>query len=726
MKANLFHFRCVANIVLAAVALISGARAAEADAFPVFDNNYVKLGGGQTWFNGSKDAAQARTQLAKNGVWGVEELRYGYDLSKDVNLQLDARVLPAPSDYLLSFKLTKNEVGSFEVGYKTFRTFYDGAGGFFPLNNAWLPTYTRAMFVDRGTFFVNGTLTLPKAPVISFKYSNSTRNGRKDSTIWGDTNLTGLTTGASKKILPNYIQLDERLQTWELSATQTMGNTTATAMVGGDRIKNFDWRTVDRNIGEMKAFGTIAATPATLVPATLATNQTRGLDVQGYKGDGFILGGKVETVLTDKITLFAGVNYRHATADIVASRLITATIATATGVQNLIGGYSNGGRPPYSYTSAGSVKQDVVAGNIGVQAKPTPTLAVELALRGEQYTDSGNNHATYQSNNVVLATGAVVPVLVDVPQSLKNNEKPWTPALDVRYTGIHSVALYGSWDYRSVTQDERTNYGALNVVTSGATSGTLSGTITPATDHIKEKHTNFKLGANWTPAAIYSLRAEVFSKDHSNHFNGYGVSDGSFYVLDFDTYGAKVTAIVKPLPVLSLTTRYIVQRGKAKISEDAFAEGVSGDSRRYQLSESVDWNPNKSVYVQVNGSIVYDTIVTAYPRVTGAARDVLHNADNNYRNGNAIAGFVLTKSTDAQLEATFYKAGNYNAALAYTTLPFGMSAREVTMTAGVKHKFGEKSVVAAKIGFINSNNDTTGGNTNYRGPLAYVTVEHAF
>jgi hypothetical protein len=724
MKANLFHLRCVAGLVIGSFALLPGLRAAEADAFPVLDNNYIKLGGQQGWINGSKDAFQARTQVAKNGVWGVQELRYGYDLSKDVNLQLDARVLPAPSDYLLSFKLTKNEVGSFEVGYKTFRTFYDGAGGFFPLNNAWLPTYTRAMYVDRGTFFVNGTLTLPKAPVITFKYSNQTRNGQKDSTIWGDTNLTGLTTGASKKILPNFMQLRERLETWELSATQTFGATTATAMVGGDRINNFDWRTVDRNVGEMKAFGTIAATPATLVPATLATNQTRGLDVQGYKGDGLTLGGKIETVMSDKITLFAGVNYRHSTDDIVASRLITATIATATGVQNLVGGYSNGGRPPYSYTSAGAVKQDVVVGNVGVRAKPTPTLAVEVALRGEQFNDSGHNDATYVSNNVVLATGAVTPVPVVTPQSFKNNEKPWTPAVDVRYTGIRSVALYGSWDYRSTTQDERTSYGALNVVTSGATAGALSATVTPATDHIKEKHSNFKVGANWTPAAIYSVRVELFTKDHSNHFTG--VDDGSFYVLDYDTYGAKVTAIVKPLPVLSLTTRYIVQRGKSTISEDAFAEGVAGDSRRYQLSETVDWNPSKAMYAQANANIVYDTIVTSYPRVTGAARDVLHNSDNNYRNGNAIVGFVLTKSTDAQLEATFYKSGNYNAALAYTTMPFGMSAREVTMTAGIKHKFGEKSVATAKFGYLNSSNDTTGGNTNYRGPLAYVTIEHAF
>ncbi len=722
MKANLFILSRTAGLLAGALLLVTGVRAAEADAMPVFSNNYIKVSGLGASVSGSKEAFQARSQIAKSGAAGIEDLNYGYDLDKNTNLDINGKAMPGLEDYLLSFKLSKNEFGTIEAGYKRFRTFYDGAGGFFPLNNAWMPTYPRALYVDRGNFFVNGTLTLPNAPVVTFKYSNQTRTGQKDSTIWGDTDLTGLTSGAGRKILPNIMTLGERLETWEISVQQTAGNTTGIVTVGGDRINNLNSRTLDRNVGEMKAYGTIAATPATLVPASLATNQTRGTEYQGFKENAFNVGGRIETVVSDQITVFAGLTYLRENGAIAASRLISTTIPTATGVQQVLAGFTApGGRPPYSYTSSGNVHQDVVTGNIGVQTKPMPDLSIEAALRAERYYDSGDNSATYYNTLVVQSTGATTATNVAAPQHLSNSEKPWTPALDVRYTGIRTVALYGSWDYRTTTQDERTSYGALNVNTSA---GTVSGSITPSDDHIKEKHSNFKIGANWTPVSLFSARAEIFTKDHQNRFND--ILSSGYYILDYDIVGVKLTGIVKPTPVLAFTTRYIVQRGKAKINDDFAGPGDSGDSRRYNLGETIDWNPAKNFYLQGNANLVYDTVMTSYPRVTGVALGVNHNSDNNYWDGNVIAGIVVDKETDVQLEATYYKANNYNPALAYTTLPFGMSVRDYSLTAGVKRKFGPQTVGAAKIGYLESTNDTTGGNTNYRGPLAYVSIEHAF
>jgi hypothetical protein len=34
-------------------------------------------------------------------------------------------------------------------------------------------------------------------------------------------------------------------------------------------------------------------------------------------------------------------------------------------------------------------------------------------------------------------------------------------------------------------------------------------------------------------------------------------------------------------------------------------------------------------------------------------------------------------------------------------------------------------VLNAKIGYLDSVNDTTGGNTNFRGPLAYISIARA-
>jgi hypothetical protein len=733
MNANLFNLPRSVGLLAGAMLLVTSVRAAEADAFPTFDNNYIKVSAQGATPQGSKAAYQARTQSAKSGAAGIEEFSYGYDLNKGTNLQIDGKALAGSEDYLGQFKITKNEVGTLEAGYKRFRTYYDGAGGFFPLNNAWLPIYPRELYVDRGKFFANATIALPKAPVFTFKYTNETRTGRKDSTIWGDSDLTGIPiwsqgalnpVSANRKILPAYNNLNERQENWEASVKHTVGNTTGVFTIASNRIKNFDYRSVDRYTGELKPFPAIPSTPASLIPNNLGNNPNKGLDQQSFKESGYTAGGRIETVINDRVTVFGAVNYHHATQDIAASRMITASYATATGVQSFIGAYNfPGGRPPYSYTSAGSMKLDILTGSVGAQLKPINNLQVEVALKGEEYKDRGNNEVSYVSNAIVLATGVVTVVPVESPNSFKNKEKPWTPSLDVRYTGIPKVALYGSIEYRNVKQDERTAYTSLNVNT---TTGALTPGPSGSTDNIREKHTDAKLGANWTPTTFLTARAEVFTKDHENRFEGYDASAGSFYILDYDIYGAKVTTIFRPSPVLAFTTRGIVQRGKAAIAEDGIAKGDSNDSRRYQIEETVDWNPNKSFYVQVNGNLVFDTISTSYPRVTGTARDVLHNADNNYWNGNAIAGFVVDKDTDAQLQFAYYKADNYNAALATSTQPYGAGGRDYSVTAGLKHKFDAKTVACAKVGYIESRNDTAGGNSNFRGPVGYITVEHAF
>ena len=116
--------------------LAADAAKGESDALSIGSENTIKLSAQTTDFDGARASSQARTQLPRNGAAGIESLNLTKELSKITTLQIDAKALPGTEDYLAQFRLTKNEVGSFEAGYKRFRTFYDGAGGFFPLNNA--------------------------------------------------------------------------------------------------------------------------------------------------------------------------------------------------------------------------------------------------------------------------------------------------------------------------------------------------------------------------------------------------------------------------------------------------------------------------------------------------------------------------------------------------------------------------------------------------------------
>ncbi len=717
--------------LLSAACLVTAARAAQppADDVKIEGDNLIKVSAQATDFSGHRASSQARTQVFRNLSGGIEELSIGRELDKTTTLQIDGRALPGAEDYLAQFRLTRTEVGSFEAGYKRFRTFYDGAGGFFPLNNAWLPIHPRALFVDRGRFFATATVALPKQPVFTFRYTNETRSGRKDSTIWGDTDFTGVPiyslsslnpVSANRKIIPAYLQLGERHESWEASVRHLIGTTRVFLSVGGGRIDNLNTRSIDRYPGELRPFPAIAANPPVLVPPWLANNENQGFDQQGLEQDRLTLMGKVEKPLGDSLKLFAEASRFTTDGDIVASRLISAKLQTPVGVKNEIGLFTPGGRPPYSYTSTGAVESTVLTGVAGVEATPAPGLRLSAAVKAEDYSSRGKATANYISTMVVQATGVTTPVPLTGQHESSIDEKVWVPELEVRYTGFRNCTFYGSWDYRRAPGDEYLRYGGITTSSGGPV--VLASPVI-ATDRVKERHHNALAGTTWNATRVLTFRAEVFTKDHENRFTGTGANLGGYYVLDYDIRGARVTAEVKPAPGLSFKTRYVHQRGKAAIASDGYLEGDSNDSKRHQIAETIDWNPGKSLYVQANVNVVFDKTSTAYPRAGGSANDVLRNADNNYWNGSLITGFAVDKVTDAQLTVTYYKADNYNPAILASD-PLGAGARDVAAYLGLKRKFSPKLLGHARAGYLDSRNETTGGNTNFRGPLGYLAIEY--
>jgi hypothetical protein len=118
---------------------------------------------------------------------------------------------------------------------------------------------------------------------------------------------------------------------------------------------------------------------------------------------------------------------------------------------------------------------------------------------------------------------------------------------------------------------------------------------------------------------------------------------------------------------------------------------------------------------------------TAPATATNIAWDVnqvLQNANNNYITGSVLAGAVLSKEDDLQVQFTYYRANDSDAQLASRTQPYGANLKEYMVTAGLKHKFSDKWIGHAKVGYLDNKNAATGGHTSFRGPLGYVSIEY--
>lgn len=250
-----------ASLLAVALLALTGARAdtPASDEFPVFDS-YLKFGALGASINGNEPAFQRRTQQPSNGNLGIEDMYFTKDLENNVGMTLDGHALFLNQDYLGKLVLSKQDVGSFEMGYKTFRTYYDGIGGFFPLNKQWNVLNPEDQHIDRGEFWIGAKIAKPDMPIFEIKYSDGFRRGTKDDTIWGDSDFTSLPNNNPpisqvRKMVPSYRAIDEKHQILDASVQATVfGNTTARLALTWDATHNDDTRYNVRFPGEVRLY----------------------------------------------------------------------------------------------------------------------------------------------------------------------------------------------------------------------------------------------------------------------------------------------------------------------------------------------------------------------------------------------------------------------------------------------------------------------------------------
>ena len=748
------------SIAIGATQLIA---ADKTDALPVFDS-YIKVSGQAASIKGDGAAYEARNRTGDQLGAGIEEAHYSKDLSKDTSLTLDGRALSGSDDYLINLKLVKTEVGSVDVGYKQFRTFYDGVGGFFPGNRQFAalgqtnPSLPQELFVDRGEFWAEAKFGRPDTPEFKIRYTNGTRNGQKDSTSWGATDNTGQAYGAAlpgvtgnstnaqvRRDIPSYLDINERHQALDGSVKQTVGNTTAEVGLLGDWSSKNNTRVETAFPGEALTLANAYAAPTVGTGAANWQTFANEIDYNTVdRQDTFTKGvnGTTVTELGPKLTMRLGASYQDVASDFGGDRVLMTA-------QNISGG------PVTTYNVqnlAGRSGVDLGTAKIAFDYKPFSDFTVSLGVRGEN-----KNSGSYGSYDVVSASKQVTPKYLDVHmvEAGTLNEQSLTPVLDLRYSGFKNLALYSTVTHKTGdgTQDITPAYGTYYTVNNGApsvgtaTMNSTSGAITATAgsplqkiyhSNISENNTDYVVGANWRACSGVTLRAEPFYKNHDYLTTGYNTVNGGTYTADnynltSQFWGVKLTGIVSPLSTLTFTNRYIYQIGKMQVAAGNFTANDSMESTSNTFGETIDWTPIQQFYMQASADVVFNVISTVganqTPYSTAAPGSipvdfVIQNSNNNYVTYSLLAGAVITKTDDLQLKWSAYKSTNNDASISTYGTNYGASMSEYTITLGLKHKLSDRCIATGKVGYFESHNDLTGGNTDFHGPLAYVSLEY--
>ncbi len=391
----------------------------------------------------------------------------------------------------------------------------------------------------------------------------------------------------------------------------------------------------------------------------------------------------------------------------------------------------------------GTGNVDDYVGNAFLKFTPTKDWLIDLGFRDEYnvITSSGGFVTTSLASTAKTLDPSNFTVANDLTYSHQNDHVA-TPELSIRYMGFDGLSLYASFD-------NRTNHGNqhwINPYAASTTAGVTGITTTASAplgsiffQEANQDYSNGKIGANWNATSQLTVRAEVYRKDHQNQFVGandiIGVaSTGALYVTGYNFTGATVSVIYRPDPVLTLTTRFDAQDGMMSVTGNSITGGTgtqitSGNASARTISEALDYAPSGQFYFHGDLSFVFNYLQTAYPFVpvnaTNSIATPIQNANNNYITASGLAGFVVNKSVDLQLQGTYTRADNYNPSIASGGQPYGAGFEERSVTAGVKCKLADRWMLDAKVGYLDRTDATTGGFTNYNGPLAYVGITYS-
>ena len=67
---------------------------------------------------------------------GIHDLHYEQTVDKNGQFSIDGHAIFDTGDYDLTLSLSRPKLGYIKAGYNQFRSYYDGNGGFFPVNGA--------------------------------------------------------------------------------------------------------------------------------------------------------------------------------------------------------------------------------------------------------------------------------------------------------------------------------------------------------------------------------------------------------------------------------------------------------------------------------------------------------------------------------------------------------------------------------------------------------------
>jgi hypothetical protein len=660
--------------------------------------NWVEFGFGGTFIDGDKAAFMQRTGIRRDAFGGIEDLHFEQDIAKRGLFTLDARAIYDNHDYSVRLGLSHPDIGFVRAGYREFRTWYDGSGGFFPPSGQWFSIFDEQLAIDRKEVFFEAGLRLPEVPQITLRYSYQEREGDKESTSWGDSNLTGGL--GTRGFVPSFWKIDENRHTVELDALHTIGKTDIGLGVRYEHFDNDNSRNMRRR---------------PLEPA--APLQDRHLTQrEELQGDMLNVHASTETRLNEKLRFTTGAAFTTMDTDIGGSRIYGSQYDPI--FDPLFARRQARDEGFFGLSGGSNLKQYL--GNINLMWTPFDNLTIVPGFRIEkQDVDSFSDF-----EETAVGTGAGLPTGVEeISAQSERGILDVSESIELRYTGFTNWVLYarGNWmqgqgDLREVETLVETNRVDL-----------LRDT------EFEREAQKYVVGVNWYPLrnlnmglqAYHKIRNEDYDHMEDSTTNRSGNRYPAFLVAhDFVTDDANFRVTYRPWRNVTLVSRYDFQYSTIDMQGDGLQKIESAKLTSHIFSQSISWMPWHRLFLQASVNYALDDTDTPASGQLGVT-NVVPDLKNNYWNLGGSAGFAVDDKSDIQANYTYYRADNYIDNSAFSQ-PFGADSEEHGVTVAYIRRFTSRVRWTIKYGFFNNRDYTSGFNNDYDAHLVYSTLRVMF
>ncbi len=666
---------------------VSPAPAAEEEPF----TNWIELSIGGVVTHGDKAQFQQRHGVNTDVFGGIGDFHYEQDLGKRGSLKIDGHALFGNQDYAGRVQLSFPDIGYIDIGYNQFRTFYDGNGGYFPGNGQFFRLYDNELSLDRGDVWVELGLRMPNLPAITFRYEHTFRNGQKDSTEWGDTNLTGVF--GTRNIVPTFLGIDEKRDVFTLDVKQTVGNTDLGLGLRYELTDNNNTRNIRRRPGE--------------------TSDRFLTERETVSSDLFSAHVFSETRFTEGVLLTAAYSFTTLDSDIGGTRIYGASYDSVfdpffVNRQTRDEGFIN-------LTGGGQLTQNVAALNLSWN--PVKDLVIVPSIRFE-HEDLSNVSSFIETN---VSSG----VTTQDPLEVQSDHDYWnvTESLEMRYTGIRNWSFYASGEW---LQED----GTLNETEIALDTGAIDLARRTNSTIFNQK---YKIGAIWYAmprlniATQYYFKKRNYDYDHPIDSTDNVPPSGDRYPAflinqNFETNDFNVRTTWRPCSNVTLVGRYDFQLSTIDNQGDFLAEVQSAEITTHILSGTMTWTPLSRLYIQ--GTVHYVLSETNTP-ADQALPGIILDFQNDYWNGTFSVGYVINDTTNVQADYFYYRADNFVNNAAFSQ-PYGAGAEEHAATVTLSKQFNRSLRGSLKYGYYSNQDDTSGGYNNYQAHLLAASLQFRF